>query len=195
MAAIYEATFFLALALLAIVITVFVLAVSLLGRAIKISLEEKRKAESEQTEAIERDMLAIEKQLTTARKKKGKPDIKRLEKSLRILRRRELLHKIKLWFIKLRPHLLKAPLGVFVPGALFIMAVALCGTAQNYIIAAPDLAKALWIVGAIAIALGIINVGLTLRVIQGLAVTSDDVPFARQKEVFKSSLERQSSVP
>lgn len=56
MDSIYQLTFFLAVALLAIVITVFVLAVSLLGRAVKLSVEEQEKAEKDRKKDTENEI-------------------------------------------------------------------------------------------------------------------------------------------
>ena len=57
MGTIYQLTIFLALALLAIVAAVFVLAVSLLGRAVKMAAEEQEKAAREQKDATEKEIF------------------------------------------------------------------------------------------------------------------------------------------
>ena len=60
MVAVYQLTFFLALGLLAISITVFVLAVSLMGRAIGMAIKAQEKVNEERRQADKHKMREIE---------------------------------------------------------------------------------------------------------------------------------------
>jgi len=93
MSVIYQLTFFLAIALLAIVITVFVLAVSLLGRAVRLSTEEQTKAEEKRKEDTENEIKKMQDKLGQA-KAEGHLNIEDLTKSLQDLERKDTKHKL-----------------------------------------------------------------------------------------------------
>lgn len=69
MIAVYQATFFLSIALLAIVITVFVLAVSLLGRAVRISIEEQVQSEQDGLKRSQSEIANLTEQFKRAGEK------------------------------------------------------------------------------------------------------------------------------
>ena len=71
MGAVYQLTFFFGLVLLAIFITVFVFAVSLLGRAMEAAATVERSKVEERKENNIKEMSAIRKEIQKA-KKKGK---------------------------------------------------------------------------------------------------------------------------
>ena len=96
MVAFYQLTFYLSLALLAIVITVFVLALSLLGRAVRISSEEQQKAEQERQERNQAQLGIIQGKLDTTKADEKHPDIESLTKSLRELKKQIKKHDRKL---------------------------------------------------------------------------------------------------
>ena len=69
------------MALLAIVVTLYVLAVSLLGRAITLSVEEQTNAKQKRKEDTENEINRIQRKLDKA-KEKGKLDTTELTNSL-----------------------------------------------------------------------------------------------------------------
>ncbi|MBA7584448.1 hypothetical protein ES708_26403 [subsurface metagenome] len=186
MDSIYQLTFFLSLALLAIVITVFVLAVSLLGRAVKLSTEEQIRAEEMLKKDTQNEIKKMEGKLKKA-KAKGRIDIGDLTKSLNDLQSRDSRHKWKLRWVRIKPKLLTANGGALIPGALFLIAVIFSGLALNQPGATATASLYMWI-SLVALGIGLCFVCLTLKVIQGVAITSEETAFVRQKEMFKSAL-------
>ena len=188
MIALYQSTFFLALALLAIVITLFVLAVSLLGRAIRISIEEQEKTEKDQLARSQNETRELNKQFTRASKKHVQPDIDRIQKSINKIKWYQRLSKLKLRWIRIKPNFLRVSLGVLSPAALFIIAIATSALAIYFESESHDTAISLWYTSLITLILGIANMLLTLRVTQSVAITSEETSYLRQKEMMISAL-------
>lgn len=187
MVALFQLTLYLSLVLLAIVITVFVLAVSLLGRAVRISSEEQQKAEQERQERNQTQLGKIQGKLDTAKAHDKRPDIESLTKSLRELQKQIKKHERELAWILWKPKLLKARWGVFVPGSLFLFSTVFAGLALSFQ-TSYNLSLSLWILSVISLLSGITLISLILRVIEGVAVTTDETAFIRQKEILKAAL-------
>jgi biopolymer transport protein ExbD len=183
---VYQLTFFLSLALLAIVITIFVLAVSLLGRAVKLSTEEQTKAEERRKKDTESKIKEMQGALEEARAA-GHVDTAGLRKSIKALEKKDARHKWRLRWIKIKPKFLTADWGALIPGALFLIAAILSGLALNQPSETATASPYLWL-SLIALGIGICFVCLTLKVIQGVAITSEETVFVRQKEMFKAAL-------
>src|SRR3972149_7446032 len=86
MDSVFEALFFLAVGFLAIAITVFVLAVSLLGRAIKISIQEQTEAEERAKKETEDEIKNIKskiEELSTKGRVELDKELKSFEKKQR----------------------------------------------------------------------------------------------------------------
>ncbi len=186
MDSVYQLTFFLSLVLLAIVITVFVLAVSLLGRAVKLSVQEQIRAEERRKQDTQNEIKKMVGKLKKA-KAKGRIDIGDLTKSLKDLQNRDSRHKWKLRWIRIKPKLLTANGGALIPGALFLIAVIFSGLALDQPSETATASLYMWI-SLIALGIGICFVCLTLKVIQGVAITSEETAFMREVEVFKTGL-------
>lgn len=186
MGSIYQLIFFLAIALLAIVITVFVLAVSLLGRAVKLSAQEQTEAEEKRKKDTENEIKKIQDKLKKA-KAAGRVDVKDLTRSLQDLESRDTRHKWKLRWIKIKPKLLTASWGALIPGALFLISAIFSGLAFNQLGETATVSLYMWI-SLIALGIGICFVCLTLKVIQGVAITSEETAFVRQKDMYKAAL-------
>jgi septal ring factor EnvC (AmiA/AmiB activator) len=107
---VFEALFFLTIGLLAITITVYVLAVSLLGRAVKLSLEEQEKAENVRKADTERTRSELKGKLDQTTY-----DRESLEKSLKEYKNKIEKHDRTLRWIRWNPNFLKANWGVFIP--------------------------------------------------------------------------------
>ncbi len=187
MGVIYQLTFFLALALLAIVATLFVLAVSLLGRAIKMASEEQEKAAKQQKDDTEKEIARIQKQITKARKT-GQLDIEDLEKSLKQMRKQDKKYERALKRIKEKPRFLKARWGVLIPGAFFIASIIFSGLALNLVGSAFIASLWLWGVALVTIGVGTYLICQSLIVIEGVAITSEETAIARQAEQLKTAL-------
>lgn len=186
MGGIYQLIFFLAVALLAIVITVFVLAVSLLGRAVRLSAQEQIEAEEKRKKDTENEIKKIQDKLEKA-KAAARVDVEDLSRSLRDLESRDTRHKWKLRWIKIKPKLLTASWGALIPGALFLISAIFIALALNLPAGTATASLYMWI-SLVALGVGICFVCLTLKVIQGVAITSEETAFVRQKDMFKAAL-------
>lgn len=186
MGSIYQLIFFLAIALLAIVITVFVLAVSLLGRAVKLSAQEQTEAEEKRKKDTEKEIKKIQDKLEKA-KAAGRVDVKDLTRSLQDLESRDTRHKWKLRWIKIKPKLLTASWGALIPGALFLISAIFSALAFN-LPSGTATVSLYTLISLIALGIGICFVCLTLKVIQGVAITSEETAFVRQKDMYKAAL-------
>ncbi|MFC1916044.1 hypothetical protein ACFLW4_05060 [Chloroflexota bacterium] len=186
MEVIYQSVFFIAIALLAITVAVFVLAVSLLGRAVRLSVREQMIAEQRRKEDTENEIKKIQAKLEQAKSAK-KVEVEDLVKSLRELEVKDRKHRNRLRWIKIKPKLLTANWGALVPGALFLSSALFSGYALYYKDSEP-VADTYAFFSIITLFAGILIVGLALKVIEGVAVTSEETSFLREKEMFKASL-------
>lgn len=188
MIVLYQSTFWLALALLAIVITVFVLAVSLLGRAIRISVEEQERVEQEKRKSSSEQITKLNSQLNEAAKKEGQPDIDSLKKNINDLQKQLRLANWRLRWICFKPKLLRVTWGALFPASLFVISIVTSSLAIYYDPTSHDIALSLWYTSIFFIILGIILIILTLTVTQDVAASTDEASFIRQKEMMKSAL-------
>jgi predicted PurR-regulated permease PerM len=178
--------FFLAIALLAITVTVFVLAVSLLGRAVKLSTQEQISAEQKRKKDTETEIKKIQDRLEKA-KSEEKVKVEELVKNLRDLEEKDRKHRNRIRWIKVKPKLLTATWGAIVPGALFI-ASAFFSTYALYYKDSVSAANSYAFFATLTLLSGIIIVALTLKVIEGVAITSEETAFTRQVEQLKAAL-------
>lgn len=171
----YQLIFFLGIGFLAIVITVFVLAVSLLGRAIILSTEEQAKLEEKAKNENENEIKSLQEKLNEARRT-SRVDIGSLQQSLRDLEAKDSKHRRKLNWIRMKPKLLTATWGALIPAAFFIVSIIFSGLGLNIFIS------------IFTLVIGIVFVCLTLKVVEGVAVTSEEVASIKQIEIFKTAL-------
>lgn len=181
MGVIYQLTFFAALALLAIVITIFVFAISLLGRAMEAAAKTEKEKLLERKENNAKAMADIKKKIDEAEGQIPKGLTKQLEK----LEKRDREFERELAKIRKTPELLTVKGGV-VPAASWLLgALILNGGAwglsgmQNF---API---TLWILGLAAIGYSIFRIYQSLKVIESVAVTSEEAALKRTVEAFK----------
>lgn len=186
MGAIYQLLFFLSVALLATVVTLFVLAVSLLGRAVRLSAEEQTNTEQKRKQDTEDKIAGMKSQLDQATADE-QLDTGDLEKTLHDLKRKDAKHKWKLRWIKMKPKLLTASWGALIPGAFFLISVIFSAIALYLQDGEPVVSPYMWIAVA-ALGIGICFICLTLRVIEGVAITSEETGLVRDTEAFKSAL-------
>lgn len=186
MGVIYQLTFFLALALLAIVITVFVLAVSLLGRAIQAAAESEKRKTTERKANNAEEMAAIKEEIEEAEAKGQIP--KGLKRRLDRLEKMDKNFEKELAKARRAPELLTVKGGVVHPGAFLIGALILTGSAwylstiQNLIWITPTL---IWMLGIAAIGYSIFRIYQSLNVIESVAITSEEAALKRTIEAFK----------
>jgi hypothetical protein len=181
---VFEALYFLAIGLLAITITVFVLAVSLLGRAVKLSLEDQEKAENERKADTERTRAELKGTLEQATYNRES-----LEKSLKEYKKKIEKHDRTLRWIRWKPNFLKANWGVFVPCSFFIIAIGISAFARYQLGQLNTDFQYLYLgLSLFAFSFGTVFICLTLKVIEGVAITSEETAFTREAEAFKKAL-------
>ena len=159
---------------------------SLLGRAIRISSEEQRKAE-EQRRADIGDQITEMQQKLEEEKSGKKLNVVNLQNQLRELENKESRHRRRLRWIKIKPKLLTATWGALVPGAFFLVtaivsAVALYANDTNPAVT-PNLPISL-----ITMSIGVVFICLILKSVEGVAITSEDTSILRDIEAFKKAL-------
>lgn len=181
---VFEALYFVAIGLLAIIITVFVLAVSLLGRAVKLSLEDQEKAENNRKADTERTRAELKGKLDQATY-----DRESLEKSLKEYKKKVEKHDRTLRWIRWKPNFLKANWGVFVPGLFFIIVIGISAFARYQLGQLnTDFQYLYFGLSLFALSVGIVFICLTLKVIEGVAITSEETASVRQKEIYKAAM-------
>lgn len=186
---VYQLTFFVALGLLATVVTIFVFAVSLLGRAIEVAAKEQEKTTKDQKDAIEIEIDKILKQISSLQKKKsiGK-ELQELEKRLKKLRKQDEEFARKLGRIVKAPELLTVKGGV-VPTASYILGALILSGVAYYLFTIENLLwlihVLIWILGLAAIGYSIFRIYQSLKVIESIAITSEEAALKRTVEAFK----------
>ena len=186
---VYQLTFFVALGLLATVVTIFVFAVSLLGRAIEVAAKEQEKTTKDQKDAIEIEIAKILKQISSLRKKKsiGK-ELQELEKRLKKLRKQDEEFARKLGRIVKAPELLTVKGGV-VPTTSYILGALILSGVAYYLFTIENLLwlihVLIWILGFAAIGYSIFRIYQSLKVIESIAITSEEAALKRTIESFK----------
>lgn len=181
MGVIYQLTFFLALALLAILITIFVFAVSLLGRAMEAAAKTEKEKLLERKENNVKAMEAIKKKIDEAEGQIPKGLTKQLEK----LEKADGEFDRELAKIRKAPELLTVKGGVAPPASYLLGALILSAGAwglsdmQNFV------PVTFWILGLAAIVYSIFRIYRSLKVIESVAVTSEEAALKRTVEAFK----------
>jgi hypothetical protein len=186
MGTIYQLTFFLALGLLAIVIAVFVFAVSLLGRAMETAardeqakLAERKDRNAEAIVAIKEDIAEIE---------SGNKIPKRLTRQLKKLQSQNDKFEKELGKIRKAPDSLTASGGVFHPCAFLLIALVLSSIAWYLSTIANVewmIPLFIWILSLVAIGYSTYRICISLNVIQDVAITSEEAWIKKTVEAFK----------
>jgi Flp pilus assembly protein TadB len=186
MGTIYQLTFFLGLGLLAIVITIFVFAVSLLGRAMEAAARSEKDKLAERRKSNTEQMAAIRKEIEEAEAKGQIP--KGLTRKLDKLEKKDKKFEKEQSKIRKAPELLTAKGGVYYTCVFLVITLVTSGVAlylstlkdMNFLI--PLL---IWIAGLITAGYGIYRICQSLRVIQSVAVTSEEAWLKRTIDAFK----------
>jgi len=165
-------------------ITIFVFAVSLLGRALEAAARNEREKITERKENNAKEMAAIRKEIEEAEAKGEIP--KGLTRKLEKLERKDKDFSKELSRIRKAPELLTVKGGVFPPGVLLLVALILNGLAwylsNIQILRVPDI---IWILGLAAMVYSIFRICRSLKVIESVAITSEEAALKRTIESFK----------
>jgi hypothetical protein len=190
MATIYEMTIFLAIALLAIVITVFVLAASLLGRAIEEARDQQKKVKVEEEEELTKTLRDLEQRL---KQTKGSDDMQKLEQEIRNFKKKSRSLQRKLRLATIRFELLTVNGGVLPQALLFLLAMAPAGAAR-YLLDVRDHwpwgPPVLWAVSLLVLATGCYLVYVSLKAIEKLAMSTEEVQSRRMTEALRTALDQ-----
>lgn len=169
----YQLTFFLGLALLGVVITIFVFAVAQLGRATEVSSRETQAILSREKETRVKRIESIEKQLAEA-KKTGSLDYSKLSSELQNLIKERIGYEAELKRIHGKLECMRVKGGVLRPGAFFFTTLILSGLATFLAGGQNDIANALWISSIVTLGFGSWWVYKNLKVIEEVTTTSQE---------------------
>jgi hypothetical protein len=203
MGVVYQLTFFLALGLLAIVVAVFVFAVSLLGRALEAAAKSEREKLAERRKNNERAMAAIRRKIREAERKGqvSKGLIRQLQRELKKLGKGDKKDEKELGKIRRAPKLLTVK-GLVVPvGVSLLVALIFNGVAWYFwYLSTLDVfwdiylpfgffiriePVFIWIVSLAAILYSIFWIYLSLKVVESVAITSEEAALRKTVEAFK----------
>jgi hypothetical protein len=188
-----QATFFLSIALLAIVTTIFVFASSLLGRAVEAHRDDQEKLNKEKEELLTRNREDLQSKL---QKSVTAEDISQLKKEIEKLEAEIAKIKKKSENIKKSYEVFEVKGGVFYPALCFLASLILSGIAWslsqawigfNLGSAFIPYTPMLWLLALLAAGCGIERLYLSLRKIQEVAVTSEEAALRRTVEAFKTA--------
>jgi hypothetical protein len=185
---VFEALLFTAIGLLGISITLYVFAVSLLGRAIKISLQEKAEVEKQGKKDREDKIREIQNQLgnTTG---SANLDIENLKKILEGLQKQKKANNRKSWWIITKPALLKVNGGGLLPGIFFVVSIIITTISRYFLDDNPNYNVTALLSGAVFfMVVGLVITYLILKVVEGVAVTSDEASLVREVEALKTAM-------
>lgn len=191
MASIYNASILLGIALLALVIPVFVLTVSLLGRAIENATREREQAERRQRNETQNKIETVKQALDEAQ---TSGDLQKVPDYKKDLRRLQKLGKRRLRRIERSSQVLTAEGSVVYPGLLFLLATALSSSALLLSGRPIGAVKFLnwglvpWLFSLAFTVLGILRLWKCLKVVQSIAVTSEEATFRHNVTALKQAL-------
>ena len=183
----YQASTFLATALLAIVITIFVFASSLLGRAIESAAKEEEKKRHEQDKEIAAKVRGAREALNKAIKGTGKFEAAR--KSLNDLEKQKRNLERETKRISRSYEVFTRQGGVLHPGCCFLLAAIFGGIAWAVGEGTWQwIGFTLWGLSLVAIGYGLYRIYLGLGSIESVAKTSEEAALKRTMEAFRLAL-------
>lgn len=184
--AIYQATFFLAIAMLAIVVTIFVFASSLLGRAVERASQQQKKLKEQQEESYNQQIKQAQEELNKA-EKTGDPQ--KAQKVLSDLVREKKKFDRKSKSIEKSYAVFTTKGGVAYPGLLFLLSLILSAFAWGFSGGSWQwLTFYLWGASLLAMGWGGYRLYFSLKKIEEIAITSEEAALKREAEAFKLAL-------
>lgn len=179
---------FLSITLIAIVATVFVIATSLLGRAIEESSRQQAEIAEKQSSEFDETIAGLQKELNEAKKAKV---IDALTKQISEYEAKKKEAEEELERISKRYSLLTVRGTVLYPGMFFLISLILAGAAR-YIVTVPLVlvANAVWGLALLALAWGSYRICQCLNVIQSIAITTEEAQFKKTTQALEMALEQ-----
>lgn len=182
-----EATFFLAIALLAVVITIFVFASSLLGRAVEMTHRVEEQHKAIQIDEQRRRIEKAKKELDSLEKTSGMDPskIEQVEKALNDLRKQHEKYDKEYKAIQRGFSVFTVEGGVIRPSFYLLSSIILCGVAWGLSESNVPITILLWVLSLVAIGFGVHRLYFSLKKIQDVAITSEEAALIRTVEAFK----------
>lgn len=186
-----QVTFFLGTALLAIVVTIFVFASSLLGRAVEAAARKQAELQAEKEQSMERQISEAQKELDKARKT---AEFNKAKKFLDDLEKEKKRFEKESKAIQRGYSVFGVGGGVVYPGLCFLACLILSGLAWSLASAGLGFwlgrlwfpgTPCLWGIALISMACGIHRLYFSLKKIQEVAITSEEAALKRTVEAFK----------
>lgn len=195
-----QAIFFLAIGFIAIIVTMFVFATSLLGLAVKKASSEKKTIQEEQKQRTSVQLEKIQKQLNKAKNANNSQEVEKLGKEVSKFEKQLRMDEKSLASI---PDRYSRPFtvgtGVARPGIGFLLSSILSGIAwsllnrqsqvgidfQNTLL--PFLTYLLIGLAIIGIIYGAYRLYYNLKAIQAVSITSEELVLGRMTEAFKTA--------
>lgn len=187
MESVYQNTFWFAVTLLAVLLPVYVLAVSLLGRAIGIAREEKRRIAADQEQQAKLETSAAAKELS-----EGQADAARTR--LNLANKEEQEATKRLAKVDKRYNLLTLKCCVIIPGALLLAGAALSAAAGSLGSDASATAStfwlsvSLWILSLVLVGVALFRLIHALLVVEEVSLSSDEIAMRRNVDALKTAL-------
>jgi len=195
MTAIYDATIFLNIALLAIAVSVFVLAASLLGRALEISRHEEEKLLAEVQKEENETLKRLNEEQTKA---SGEVTKGRIKQEIQSHEKRRGENERKLVGVKRTYGLIGVKAAVTYPAIFFIVSLSL-GAVARLIDSASEVnlfgfelsgtPPFIWALSLFSLAWGLRRVYECLMVVQRVAITSEEAQHGRMTAALRTALE------
>lgn len=187
MESVYQNTFWFVVALLAVLLPLYVLAVSLLGRAIGIARGLKRKIAAEQANRAKAETEEAARELQNGDTKAARDRLNSAEKE-----EKQATKELKQ--VDKRYNLLSLRCCVIIPGALLLTAAVLSAVAESLASDATNLgalswiALFSWVLSLLFIALAASRLIRALSVVQEVSLASEETALRRTTEALKTAL-------
>jgi len=178
----------LCIALIAVVATVFVIAASLLGRAIEEASREQEEIARKKSKEFDEIIRGIKKKLKAAKKTEA---IDSLQQELDEYKKKKIRLDKDSERISQRYGWLTVKGGVVYPSIFFLISLALASVAR-YVAVVPlvSAANSMWALSLLALAWGSYRVYQSLKVIESVAITTEEAQFKRTTQALEIALER-----
>jgi hypothetical protein len=178
----------LAIALIAAVITIFVIAASLLGRAIEESSREQEEVARKESSEFDETIAGLQQQLKEA---KGTKVIDDLKRQIAEYEEKKKEAEKDLKRISQKYGMLTVRGTVLYPGMFFLISIVLAGIARyTATIPLATVSYILWGLSLAAIIWGSYRICKCLKVIEGVAITTEEAQYKRMTQALETALER-----
>jgi len=181
-----QATFFVAIGLLAIVITVYVFSTSLLGLAVERTSRELREQQEAQKESTNHQLEGVRKSLDKAQEDNIGQEVQTLRESLAELERKLRKDEKDLADIPKKytlPFTVRG--GVLFPGLGFLLAAIFSGVAWSLANNITPVLHVFWALAVASIIYGLYRLRISLRAVEDISIGSEEAALKRTVEAFK----------